>query len=96
LVQGKAPYSIKADEKLPFALSGCYVKYIFPKELQVSAATTKKFYGAGMLAPDKFLSSTSDKLKTSQNEIKAGPGEFDTLMKVEFDAKEKYIIVRGC
>lgn len=57
LVQGKAPYSIKAREKLPFPLSGCYVKFTFPKELQVDAATTTKFYGAGMLAPDAWTKS---------------------------------------
>ena len=92
LVQGKAPYSIEALEKLPFSLSGCYVKYTFPKELQVSAATTTKFYGAGMLAPDKW----TEKLKPGQNEITSGSGPDDNLMKVDFDAKEKYIIVKGC
>jgi len=93
MVQGKAPYEIEVEMKgLPFSLTGCYVKYTFPKELQVSAATTTKFYGAGMLAPDKWTS----KLKPNQNEITSGSGPDDNLMKVDFDAKEKYIIVKGC
>ena len=100
MVQGKAPYEIEVEMKgLPFSLTGCYVKYTFPKELQVSSAMTTKFYGAGMLAVDEWTDGKSAnllKLSPDRNELSMGSGPDDNLMKVDFDAKEKYIIVKGC
>lgn len=66
----------------------------------MSAQRTTKFYGAGMLAVDEWTDGRSTpgllKLSEDRNELTAGSGPDDNLMKVDFDAVDKYIIVKGC
>ena len=52
-IQGYGAYTIKVKTDVPLEYTGCYVKYIFPKELQIEASKLQKFKGAGMLLNDK-------------------------------------------
>ena len=48
-VQNAGPLEISIQSLVPFQVDTCYVKFTFPKELQVDENKLLGFYGGGML-----------------------------------------------
>lgn len=62
-VQMLSDYSVSIESPVPFEVDGCYVKYIFPKELQVTASELTRIEGEDMmLGTDDGTDITSQKV----------------------------------
>lgn len=80
-VQKLSDYSVSIESPVPFEVDGCFVKYIFPKELQVAATDLIRVEGEEMmLAPDNTNDITSQKVAEDLGAATA----------------EKFVVMKGC